>query len=129
MTKPDAISELRMTIQKLELKKIQDALIIKEHAKLVYESLKPAKLIKNVIHDITTLPDFKGDLLKAGMSLAAGYLSKKAAVGSSHNPLKKIAGTLLQLAVTNLVSKNSDSIKSIAAKLIQNFLAKRQVEE
>ena len=60
------------------------------------------------------------------MSLTAGYLSKKVTVGATHNPLKQLLGTLLQVGVTSLVSKNSEGIKSIAGTLINYFSRKNE---
>lgn len=99
--------------QKIELK------LLKEQVDTVKESLKPVNLIKSIIHQVTTAPDIKGNIIGSIIGLASGFVSKKAFVGGSHNPITKILGSLLQMGVTNVASKNSDTIKSIGEKVIQ----------
>jgi len=110
--------DLKSTIQQLEYKQANELLLLKRQFHITYEGLKPANLIKSTFHELTTGPEFKGNILNATLSVAAGYLSKKVAIGSTHNPLKQILGTILQLGVTSVVSKNADGIKTVAAHLI-----------
>jgi hypothetical protein len=44
--------------------------------------------------------------------MATGYLTKKILVRSSHNPFKRILGNVLQFAITNIVAKRTDPLKS-----------------
>lgn len=125
MEKIRNITELRASIIFLEIKKDNEMRLLKEQFKVTYESMKPANLIKNKINEIITSPDLKQNLINATISLAAGYLSKKAVVGSTHNPLKQLFGTLLQLGVTSVVAKNTDGIKSTAMNLINAVISKK----
>lgn len=125
MKKITSIAELRESILLLEMKQANEGRLLKEQFKTTYESLKPANLIHNSLRKFTTSPDFKGNLLNATLSLVAGYLSKKAVIGATHNPLKQLLGTLLQMGVTGIVSKNADGIKSTAMDLISHFLNKK----
>ena len=70
--------------------------------------------------------DLKGDLVNATLGLATGYLSKKAVIGSTHNPLKQLFGILIQVVVSKVVSKNADGIKSGVSHLITSFLRKKK---
>lgn len=126
MRKITSVSELKEEIFRLEIKQAHEARLLKEQFMITRESLKPANLIKSSINDLITSPDLKENILNTTLSLAAGYLSKKIIVGSSQNPFKQILGTLLQMGVTNIVSKNSDGIKSAAMNLINNFLSKKR---
>ena len=125
MKKITSIVELRESILLLEIKQANEGRLLKEQFKTTYESLRPVNLIKNKFNELTTSPDFKGKLLNATLSLAAGYLSRKVVVGATHNPLKQLLGTLLQMGVTGIVSKNADGIKSTAMDLISHFLNKK----
>src|ERR1035437_8473301 len=125
MKKITSIVELRESILLLEIKQANEGRLLKEQFKTTYESLRPVNLIKNKFNELTTSPDFKGKLLNATLSLAAGYLSRKVVVGATHNPLKQLLGTLLQMGVTGLVSKNADGIKSTAMHLINAVLSKK----
>ena len=62
------------------------------------------------------------------MGLAAGYLSKLLIVGASHNPITKLLGGLLELGVSNVVSKNPETIKSIVNNIIDFFNKKKETE-
>lgn len=126
MEKASATTELRLSILQLETKQMEDECLLREQFMITYESMKPANLIKNSIKDLITSKDLKENLLQTTMGMAAGYLSKKAVVGSTHNPLKQLLGAFLQLGVTNIVTKNSDGIKSVLVNLISSYLSKRK---
>jgi hypothetical protein len=129
MEKITSVEELKKAILLLEIKQANEVVQLKEQLLVTYESLKPINLIKKIFTDITSSPDLKKDLLGTTISLAAGYLSKKVAVGSTHNPIKQILGTLLQLGVTNIVSKNSDGIKTIGMKILSSFFHKKESDD
>lgn len=120
------IKELNAAILLLENKQAQERLLLKEQFELTYESLKPINLIKSTFKELVTAPDFKEDVLNTSISLAAGYLSKKIAVGSTKNPLKQILGGFLQMGVTSVVSKNADDIKSKFMDIISVVFEKKR---
>ena len=93
MKKITSTEELRESILLLETKQAYEGALLKEQFKITYESLKPVNLIKNTLNELTQAPDIKADLMSTTMSLAAGYLSKKMAVGSTSNPFKLVLGT------------------------------------
>ena len=117
--------DLKKTIQQLEIRQTNELLSLKEELHIIHENLKPANLVKNTFRELTTAPEFKGNILDVALSLAAGYLSKKVVIGSTHNPLKQVLGTILQMGVTTMVSKNTDGIKSVTAKLISTVFSKK----
>ncbi|MES2592836.1 MAG: hypothetical protein V4608_13215 [Bacteroidota bacterium] len=126
MNKITTVTELRSAILLIEIKQLKEGLLLKEQFKKTYESLKPVNLIKNTVNELIVAPDLKGDLLNAAMSLAAGFVSKKLMVGDSDSPLRKLIGTLLQMGVTSIVSKNADKIKSVGENLIDTVLGKKE---
>lgn len=128
MDKITNTTELNQAILLLEAKQTLEGCILKEQFKITYESLKPINLIKSTISELAASPDFKNDLLNTTLSLAVGYLSKKVAIGSTNNPFKQILGTILQMGVTNVVSKNADGIKSTVLNLIHALFAKKEPE-
>ena len=125
MEKIPSVIELRESILLLEIKKANELQLLKDEFKVTYESLKPVNLIKSKINELIESPDLKNNLINTTMGLAAGYLSKKVLVGSTHNPLKQLLGTVLQIGVSSLVAKNSDGIKSTVTTLLHSFLGKR----
>ncbi len=129
MKKPTAVEELKSRIAELKITQANDWLLLKEQASDTYESIKPVSLIKNTLKDLANAPELKGDLANTAISLAAGYFSKKAITGDSHNPFKAILGTLVQMGVSGIVSKNADGIKSAVMQLINNMLDKKDISE
>lgn len=125
MKKITTTTELRESILLLEVKQEIEGVLLKEQFSVTYESLKPINLIKKTLNELTSSPDFKGDLLKATLSLSAGYLSKRLVVGATVNPVKQLLGSLIQMGVTSIVSKNTDGIKSVAMNLLSHFLNKK----
>lgn len=125
MKKITSLIELKESILLLEIQQAYEGPLLKEQFKTTYQNLRPVNLIKNTFKELVAAPDLKGRLVNTAVSMVAGYLSKKALVGSTHNPLKKILGTVIQMEVTGVVAKNSDGIKSTAMQLIQHFLNKR----
>lgn len=103
---------LNETIALLEYKQAQELIILKEQFQFTYESLKPINLIKNAFSEMTNSPDIKGNILNNVIGLSTGYLSKRILLGSTHNPIKRILGSVLQFVVANVVTKKSDSFTS-----------------
>ncbi len=118
MQKITTAEELKNTIQQLEYKQALEWVLLKEQFLTTCESLKPLNVIKNTFKEFTTSPDIKNKILDTAIGLATGYLSKALMVGSSHNPLKKIVGAFLQIGISNVVSKNAETIKSFLKKIV-----------
>lgn len=127
MAKPTSITELRESICLLEAKQAEDARVMKEQLMTTYESLKPANLIQNTIKDFIASSDMRENLLTTAFSLIAGCFSKKAFIGSAYNPFKKILGTLIQLGITSMLSRNSDEIKSVATQVFKTVFRKKDI--
>ncbi|TDE44428.1 hypothetical protein E0I26_08660 [Flavobacterium rhamnosiphilum] len=103
---------LKETIQLLRIKQANELVHLKDQYYYTYESLKPLNLIKNAFGQMATSSDFKGNILGNVIGISTGYLTKKILLGSTHNPVKRILGTLLQFVITNVVTKHSDTSKS-----------------
>jgi hypothetical protein len=121
--------ELREEIALLETTQVSNRIALKEQFKITYDSLRPLNLIKSTFKELTSAPDFKDDLLNSTIGIGAGYLSRKIIVGASHNPIKKLLGTLLQIGITSIVSKNGEGIKSGVINLIGSFLPKKDTTD
>ena len=119
-------AELKIAIQTLKFEQEIQGKLLKEEFLITIESLKPVNIIKNTLHDITQSPYFIDNVLGAVTGLVSGYLSKKIAVGTSHNLIRKMVGAFLQFGVTNLVAKNTDVLKTVGNFFIQKFLHKNE---
>ena len=96
----------------------QDAL--KTQFYLIYESLRPINLIRSTIDEAVQSAEFKHSLVNNLMSVLVGFITKKAVVGNTNNPLKALFGTVIQFAVSGLVSSNVEHIKSFFSSLFSS---------
>ncbi len=126
MEKIKSIAELKALISSLEIKQAHEGQLLKSEFRGVYENLQPLNLIKNTFQQLTARTESNENLLNTSISLAAGYLSKKAAVGSTHNPIKQVLGTFLEIGVMNFVSKHSAGIQSVVLYLAKNIFRKKK---
>ena len=122
----DALNEL-IIVQ--EMKYANDLVQLKEQFDVAYDSVKPINLIKNLFHEVTASPEIKNDLLSNVIGFGTGFLSKRLLLGTSHNPIKKVFGTLFEFAVANLASKHTDGIKTIGGNLLNRFLKKNKTKQ
>lgn len=125
MEKINSVSELREAILLLEIKQANELRLLKEEFKTSYEKIKPVNFIKNSISEMVASPDLKENIINGALGLAAGFLSKKAAVGSTHNPLKQLLGLIIEVGVAAAVTKNADGIKSVVMNLISSLSNKK----
>ena len=121
MEKITCAAELKIAIQNLEFEQEVQGQLLKEQFFLTFDSLKPANLIKNTLQDITSSPYLLDNMLGSVMGMFTGFISKKIAVGASHNLFRKMAGSLLQFGVTNLVAQHSDILKSVGNFIIDRI--------
>lgn len=112
---------LSQAISLLEEKKSQEWKLLKEQFHIAYESMKPLNLIKNTFHEVASSPELKDNLISNAIGLTTGYLSKKILVGSTRNPIKNVIGSLIQFAITNLVSRHSGLIKKTGGNILQQI--------
>jgi hypothetical protein len=121
MEKITCAAELKIAIRNLEFQQEVQGQLLKEHFFVAFDSLKPANLIKNTLQDITSSPYLLDNMLGAVMGMFTGYVSKKIAVGTSHSLFRKLAGSILQFGVTNLVAQHSNILKSVGNFVIDKF--------
>ena len=113
MKKSSTSQALTESINRLQLKRSQELVLLKDQFHLTYESLKPINLIKHTFKEVSSSTEIKEGMINNAIGLTTGYFTKAILMGSSTNPIKKIVGTLLQFVIATLVAQNSDSIKSI----------------
>ena len=118
--------ELKDAIQLLEAEQSIKGQLLREQLFLTYEGLKPINLLKNALKEISSTPYLIDNISGTAMGLLGGFLSKKIFVGVSGNLIRKLFGSVLQIGVTNLVTQNSEIIKSVGQALIRHFFQKKK---
>ena len=106
-----------------------DLELLRNQFDVAYESIKQINLIKNLFQEVTASPEIKNNVLSNIIGLGTGFISKKLLLGFTHNPIKKVLGTLLEFAVANVASKHSDGIKAITGKLFNRFFNKNKTDQ
>jgi len=101
--------DLTTAIRRLERRRIIMEEDLKDEFHVIIESLKPANIIKNTIHEVQESTELKHNILKVALGLGAGYFSRKLIIGKSAGIVKKALGTALQYGITNFVAKKNDS--------------------
>ena len=119
-------AELRKAILVLE----DERLIRERNLKLqwdeVAESLRPVNILKRSLQDLFQRGGTKPNLLGSVLALGTGFMSKKLFEGKSPGPIRKTAGSALQLGVTTLVAKNGKAIKSKGISLIKKIFKSKK---
>lgn len=124
MKKRNETDSLNEMILLQEKKYEMDLAALKDQFHVAYESVKPINFIKTLFHEVTTSPEIQSDLGTDLIGLGTGFISKKLLVDSSDSTIKKVLGTVLQFAIANVVSKNTDTIKNIGINLYNKVVDK-----
>lgn len=103
------IDQLNQKIKELEVRQDTEWCDIKDHIEDIKENLKPINLIRNTVEEINETVGFKSHLAQSAISIGIGYIAKRFIVGKGDSMFKGILGSVVQLIVTNLVSKPQDS--------------------
>lgn len=119
---------LKEAIQLLEAEKATNRKLLKEQFFYTYESFKPASLLRSTLHDISSSPDLVEKILGTALGLGAGYLSRSILPGVTAMRFGKLLGPVLQLGVTNFVSKQSGNLRSMGAVMLLRIFRKKRVE-
>lgn len=99
------IDQLNQKIKELEVRQDTEWCDIKDHVDEIKENLKPINLIRNTVEEINETVGFKSHLAQSAISIGIGYIAKRFIVGKGDSMFKGILGSVVQLIVTNLVSK------------------------
>lgn len=129
MKNKNATEALNDLILIQEMKYDNDLEQLKNQFDVAYESVKPINLIKSLVHKVSASPEIKNNLLSNVIGFGAGFISKKIVLGSLHNPVTKVLGTLFDFIVANLVSKKADRIKTVGANLLKHFFKKNKTNQ
>jgi len=90
------------------------------------ESMKPDNVIKNKLNKANTSPNLVENVLILTTGLATGYLTKKIAVGSKGNLIRRLLGVSIQLGITTIVAQNPNAIKSSVVYILKYIRSKTE---
>ncbi len=110
MQSPHNTETLSLAILMLEQRREMYFEELKTHLEFSYNSLQPVNLIKSGIRELVGSPEVKQGLFSNLVGLAGGFLTKKMIIGSEQGLIRNSIGTVMQIIMTNLVSRKTASI-------------------
>ena len=113
---------LQEAILRLEQRRREQEQDLSAHFKHTYQSLQPMNILKNTFNGVASSPGVRGNLLKAGLGLGAGLLTKKLFFGGSGSVIKKLLGTAVEVGVTKAVTHKTGSIIANGLNLLKNVV-------
>jgi hypothetical protein len=116
---------LKNAIQLLEAEQATALQLLKEQLAITYHSFKPVNFLAGAFNRMTSSPNLIENILGTSVGLATGYLSKKIVVGASVNIFRKLFGSVLQLGVTNLITRHPDAFKTFGRFVLRYFLHRK----
>jgi hypothetical protein len=125
MNKITSVASLKSAILTLQEEQYEKGQELKEQVYITIDSLRPVNLFRTALDDLFSTKDMLGSLSGTTMGVAGGFLLNKLFVGRSGNIFRKIIGTVIQFGMTNLISKNSEFLKSVGQTL-WNYLFPRE---
>jgi hypothetical protein len=125
MEKIDSVAGLKSAIQVLEDEQALKGQLLKKQFYSTYESFKPSKLIGSSLKEMISSPYLIDNVIDTGISLATGYLSRRIVVGASSNVIRRLIGTLVQVGVSKLVTKQAGNIKSVGQLAFRKIFRRR----
>ncbi|MDO9376350.1 MAG: hypothetical protein Q7T76_18135 [Ferruginibacter sp.] len=119
--------DLKTAIEELKEREKVKKQAIADNFHAFTDSMKPANLIRNSFKSNGDgSPGIAGTVIKAGIGMGVGLLSKKLLIGSSTNIFKTLAGNAVKLGVAGVVAKKTDRIKYAGLKLLTKVLGRKK---
>jgi hypothetical protein len=110
---------LEARILELEGLQAQQMTELKTSAVNIVGSISPSSLLKEAIKNITSFPEIKTKVIDTVIGIGTGFLGRKLYVGGSRNIFKKMAGSAVQLFVTNFVRRKMPAIRETIHEKMQ----------
>ena len=129
MAKQSATEKLRERIALLEIKQKEDWEVLKEELSETYESLKPVNLLKNTIKDFASSEELKISLFETIIAIINNFLAKQLQKSNPSNLWMKLLSVAIQLGVTNMLSRNRDTISEFLQKITDKLLSEKETTQ
>jgi hypothetical protein len=128
MQKVTSTAELKEAILQLEQQQKEQWVDLKDHIGLAFDALKPINLLRTTYREFLSTPHVAEDLIGSTIGLTTGFITKKLIVKKSRNILRNFAGGLAQMLISNFVSRNAGTIKTIGSGLIHRVFYKKKLD-
>ncbi len=108
--------DIQSAIFCLQQKRDQLRVDIENQIDSIHENLSPAHILKRTINNLVDSDGLKTKSASAALGLGSGLIAQKIVTGKSKNIFRNLLGTIVQIAVTGLVAKNSNKLTSTFIK-------------
>jgi hypothetical protein len=105
--------DLRDQILILEEAKIQQEYAIGEHWENAKYQYRPANLARSAINSLIADGKANPAIIISTLGLGLGFLARKWVVGKSTNPLRKLAGAVVQIGVSGFLAKKDSANRTV----------------
>jgi hypothetical protein len=112
MEKITSSKDIQAAIFSLQQKKDQQRVAIENEIDGIHQSLGAANILKSALHNIIGADGLKTKAVSSALGLGSGLVAQKIVAGESKNIFRNLLGTIVQIAVTGLVAKNSGKLAS-----------------
>jgi hypothetical protein len=129
MQKISTHAALKIAIEDLQLRQEGDYIVLKEQLMDTYHSFSVGKIIKRAVTNAVSMPGLGNKVLSAAVGLTTGLVTKKLVIGTTSNPLLKLLGLAVEIAVADKVTENSGKLKTLGKILLNKVFKKRQKVE
>lgn len=92
-------------IKVLENKQSTDLQSLKMQYQMTIDSFKTVNLIKTSLQEIITTPNLTSNLIGGTLGMGTSYLLKTVLTDNDKNPIKKILGKVVKLAIKSWVGR------------------------
>lgn len=120
------IESLREKIRELHIRQTEEGKVLKAQLVTTYDNLKPVNIVKSIVGDVLESKTLREEFVNTAAGYVTGLITKKLIVGTSKNPVLKLFGLGIQLAITTLMSKNYAAVKEVIAQLAGSVFTKMQ---
>lgn len=108
MAKKDLYAELEAAIAEMELTQQREKIALRRQFREVVNGFNPVTLIKDVLQEVTSAGNIKGNIINIVLGVSAGYLSKWIVETAPKNKFRKILGSIVMFGISNLISTKLD---------------------
>jgi hypothetical protein len=128
MTDNTPYSNLKASIEKLEIKQAASRQALQDEFKATYDKLNPFTFIRNAINSLTGSPDLRNNLFAILLPLATTFIGKKAFAGNKRSNALRQFGILFIDGLNRYISTNPEILNTISHFVGRIFRKKKSPE-
>lgn len=106
-----SFKDLNSRILELEMLEERQTVLLKDQLAVTLNSLRPSSLITSAVGDVVASPAIQKNILDTSLSMGAGWVAKKIVGFNSPGVFRKLAGFLIQKAVTKIAAKKISRLR------------------